>query len=405
MGRFKYTTEIFIKKSIAVHGDKYGYDKTIYVRRNAKVEITCKTCGRIFWQVAADHMRGIGCAKCAPKARPQNTGMSIDEFLQKAKCVHGDSYDYSCTEYISSKKKVSIRCKACDLIFYQTPNWHLFGGGCPKCGRDRSRIALSDDFDSFLTKARARHGDLYDYSHVLYKNSRTKINIYCKRCNLYFEMIPANHIRGWKCPKCSVEIRAKKRSMGKSEFIRRAFAVHGDNYSYQEVDYKNNRTKIKIYCKQCKTYFYQEAERHLLGGCCPVCVESSRMSLGEIAVERALSTLGIEYETQKTFDTCKRVGLLRFDFFLPKFNTCIEYQGFQHFSPVEQWGGVEKFLVRTECDLIKREWCQSNKVRLIEIRYDCIDIAETLAKELGVAQLPLFLLFVDNQKDQYDAKI
>ena len=95
--------------------------------------------------------------------------ITTEDFIKKAKAVHGDKYDYSLVEYKNSRIKVKIICPI-HGIFEQAPGNHLLGAGCPDCsGRKRSTT------EEFIQRARAIHGDKYDYSLVDYKNNKTKI--------------------------------------------------------------------------------------------------------------------------------------------------------------------------------------------------------------------------------------
>lgn len=100
---------------------------------------------------------------------------------------------------------------------------------------------------------------------------------------------------------------------------------------------------------------------------CPLC--SAGESSGERKVRVALEGLNIKYEQQYSFPECKRINLLKFDFYLPDYGCCIEYDGEQHFEPKEYFGGAEAFEVRKERDGIKDDFCYSNNIKLIRIPY------------------------------------
>jgi len=123
----KLTTEEFIKKARAVHGDKYDYSLVEYVNSRKKVKIICKEHG-VFEQVASNHLRHQGCPACSGKAKS-----STEEFIEKAKSVHGDKYVYSLVEYLNVRTKVKIICRV-HGVFEQEVSSHLKGNGCKKCG-------------------------------------------------------------------------------------------------------------------------------------------------------------------------------------------------------------------------------------------------------------------------------
>ena len=119
-------TQIFIEKARAKHGDRYGYDRVVYMRSRYKVVITCAKHGD-FEQTPNHHLKGRGCAKCGFE---RNTHGAKDSFIEKARAIHGDKYDYSKTVYAHSQERVIITCKE-HGAFEQTPNDHLKGRGCP----------------------------------------------------------------------------------------------------------------------------------------------------------------------------------------------------------------------------------------------------------------------------------
>ena len=124
------TLEDFIKKSNEKHNYKYNYDKTVYVNAQTRVIITCPVHGD-FEQIANAHRRGTGCKKCSFDV----LSLTKESFLNKAKEVHGDKYDYSLTDYKRLKIKTKFICPA-HGIFEQTPDKHLSGRGCQECAAE-----------------------------------------------------------------------------------------------------------------------------------------------------------------------------------------------------------------------------------------------------------------------------
>jgi len=126
------TIENFIKEAIFIHDDKYDYSLSKYLGSKLKISIICKEHG-VFKQTPDSHLRGSGCPKCKNKKLSYTT----KQFIEKAKQVHGDTYNYSLVEYKNNKTKVKIICPEHD-IFEQRPVKHLSNKrGCPKCGIER----------------------------------------------------------------------------------------------------------------------------------------------------------------------------------------------------------------------------------------------------------------------------
>ena len=189
----KLTTEEFIKRAREVHGDKYDYFKVKYVNSQTKIEIICPEHGK-FYQTPNNHLKGKGCPKC-------NGGIFLgcDDFVQKAKKVHRDRYDYSRVEYINSKTKVCIICPE-HGEFWQTPDKHLQGDGCPECAGNKLLTC-----ENFVKKAILIHSDKYDYSFVDYVNYKTKVKIVCPEHGPFWQK-PANHLQGCGCPECGKKV-------------------------------------------------------------------------------------------------------------------------------------------------------------------------------------------------------
>ena len=133
-GNIKFTTEDFIKEAKKVHGDKYDYSKVNYINNHTKVCIIDKDAGE-FWQLPTNHLNGRGCHKNYGKRVWDTRGrITTDEFIERAKKVHGDKYDYSFADYKDMATKTKIKCKKCGRVFLQTPNNHINQkNGCPFC--------------------------------------------------------------------------------------------------------------------------------------------------------------------------------------------------------------------------------------------------------------------------------
>jgi very-short-patch-repair endonuclease/ribosomal protein L36 len=201
----RYNNETIIQKMKETHGDKYDYSKVEYINYNTNVIIICKTHNE-FKQTPHYHISGGGCSKCSRKYSP-----STDEFIEKAKIIHGNKYDYSKVEYINAYSNVIIMCKTHNE-FKQTPHHHIQGKGCNKCSGN-----YSPSTDEFIEKAKKIHGDKYDYSKVEYKNNHTKITIICKT-HREFEQTPGSHLHGCGCPFCINKTETKLYETMKQKF-------------------------------------------------------------------------------------------------------------------------------------------------------------------------------------------
>ena len=329
----KLTTEQFIQKARAKHGDLYDYGNVNYVNNHTKVNITCLACDDDFPQRPAKHLGGQGCPTCAHKKIAAFQTLTLAEFIQKARAIHGDLYDYSNVNYVTNRTKVNITCLACDDDFPQRPAKHLDGQGCPTCGLHKSIEAQKMTLAEFIQKARAIHGDTYDYSNVNYVPIHTKINITCSTCQDDFPQRPNCHLNGHGCPTCGLHKRIEAHKMTQAEFIQKARAIHGDTYDYSNVNYVPIHTKINITCSTCQDDFPQKPSCHLNGHGCPTCVNKTEKLTCDI-LQSVLNTLKVKHMGYYVTEDIGRMDIVVFN--QNGDIVCfIEVDGRQHFVFVE----------------------------------------------------------------------
>lgn len=288
------------------------------------------------------------------------------QFIKDAKKIHGDRYDYSLTEYVGAHNKVKIICSI-HGIFEQKPSNHLSGYNCTLCNN-----AYHLNTKKFIEKSNEIHNFKFDYSLLNYKNNRSKVKIICPIHGI-FEQNAANHLVGRGCKKCDVF----NRTVTLDEFVLKSNKIHNNKYDYSLVEYVNNETKIKIICP-IHGIFEQTPLNHISQKQgCPICKESR----GEKEISEILKNLNIKFEREYKFEDCRNKNLLPFDFYLLDYNSCIEFDGSQHFKLNEFFGGAEGFKKIVKNDQIKNEYCKNNNIRLIRIRYDH-DIYSSIISEL-----------------------
>lgn len=359
-GNKKLTTEEFIEKSNEIHGKgTYDYSKVNYINYEVKVIIICKKHGE-FKQTPRDHLCHHGCPNCAKEYISQCNKLTLKEFIKRAKEIHGCEYDYSKVEYVDSKTKITIICPI-HGEFEQIPSHHLQGGGCSACRKNKKLTT-----ELFIKQAKKIHKEInYDYSKVEYINAHTKVEIICpiKNHGSYMQT-PANHLKGQGCPICKGGINSTTEN-----FIEKANKKHGiGTYNYSKVKYTNAYTKVEIICPKHGNY-WQIPNVHLQGCGCPKCNKNK----GEDDIRNFLTKKGIEFEEQKSFEGCKYKKPLRFDFYLPKYNLCIESDGEPHFQKIN-WNGKwtdeemeEKLKLNQHRDNIKNEYCKNNGITLLRV--------------------------------------
>ena len=201
-GRCK-ASEDFIFGSIKTHGLRYNYTKVNYVNARTKVCIICPEHGE-FWMLPNAHLRGQGCPKCVGK------GMNTDLFIEKAIDVHGNKYDYSKVGYVDSKVKVCIICPE-HGEFWQSPAKHLYGRGCPKCGKKSMALKNSMKLSEFIRKSNIIHNNKYCYSNIENLNTlHSKVSIICPKHGEFMQFA-FDHLNGHGCPSCAcIESRGER---------------------------------------------------------------------------------------------------------------------------------------------------------------------------------------------------
>lgn len=179
----------FITRAREVHGDKYDYDKVVYVKSILPVCITCPEHGD-FMQRPDVHLRGHGCPACKGLKR-----MDKEEFVRRSNEIHHNKYDYSLVEFKGTKTKVQIICPE-HGPFWQLPKNHLKGQGCPECGKRYAQEWQKNNPQSFLKASKDRFNDSYEFPFIdsEYENYHSLITVKCKKCGHSFKKIASYHL-------------------------------------------------------------------------------------------------------------------------------------------------------------------------------------------------------------------
>ena len=228
----------------------------------------------------------------------------------------------------------------------------------------------------FILKSQKIHNTTYDYSISQYISYDTKLSIICK-IHGPFSQTPNNHLHGKGCPLCGHHNTNTKLTISHNKFICDASKIHNNYYDYSLITkytYVNMTTKTPIICPN-HGVFYMTPHNHLQGQRCRKC---SKMSKGEHQIHHILTNMNIQFIHEKYFDTCKYVRKLPFDFYIPEHNCCIEYDGEQHFKPIQHFGGEHKYKLTQHRDNIKTKYCIDNNIDLLRISYTDINNIKTI---------------------------
>lgn len=313
------------------------------------------------------------CIKCCDiETDEEKYERLTEEFIFNHKRRHGDTYDYTKTKYTGVGKKL---CFTCPLHGDNYIRKHA-DSSCRDCYLILNKEGNSrrDTKEIFINKADLSHNvtnpddRIFDYSKLEYKGDKELVLIICKKCNIEFKQYPFVHKSGSGCPHCAKQINKSGILTRKTleQFIIDANKIHCGAFLYNETEYKNNKTSVKIFCTKCQKCFYCSPSNHLAGYGCKNCGGSK----GEKIISNILSFHNIRFIREHTFDDLKDVQLLRYDFYLEQYNLLVEYDGKQHFYPVEYFGGEETYKKTVKHDNMKNEYAEIKGYNLLRIRYD-----------------------------------
>lgn len=284
---------------------------------------------------------------------------TTEEFIEQAKAVHGDKYDYSRVEYTNTKGKVCIICQE-HGEFWQSPSSHLSGRNCPICGELARRKNKTISSEELLRRFRVLYGEKYDYDFSECVGARGYIKIFCKSHNIWFKQKVLHHLNGHQCKLCS----KGGSSYTTEDFILRAKEVHGNLYNYDKVNYINKETPVEIICKKHGS-FWQKPHNHINGCGCQLCKATKTQLKVFNLLKKSFPDEEWFWEYQPTW-----LGLQRFDIYNKRCNLAIEYNGRQHYEPVDTFGGENAFRFTVQRDILKLEKCKNNNCTLYIIKYD-----------------------------------
>lgn len=346
------THEEFVAEVLELEGDAYkllgNYSKAI-----TKIVFEHVECGFQFLMSPNKFLSGNRCPKCRG-----NYMKSQEEFIQDVRGAIGDLYEVI-GEYTGNKNKVKVKHLECGHIWNATPaTITCRKSGCPKCAGNMKKTQAQ-----FLSDVKKILGKQYEVLDE-YKSYASKIKVRHVECNRVYITTPASIYRGNLCNLCS---RSKKKTT--SEFSEEVTCVSRGRYELMG-EYSTAHIKTAFKHIDCGKTYLATPHKFLNGNRCPHC----RQSKGEVSISDWLIRKGITYVTQESIYIQGRKQPLRLDFFVR--GVAIEYDGEQHYKPIEAWGGETELIKIQRRDDIKTKYCADNNIPLIRIpywEYDNID--------------------------------
>ncbi len=256
----QHRTRLFLEQAQAIYPE-YDYSRVVFANQQTKVEIGCPKHGYFAAKPNSLLMNRTGCPQC--RGPYMSRANRWDGMLTKFGAKFGNRYDYSAVCYIGSGTVIKIICRE-HGEFWQLPAKHAAGQGCPQCAKRSFGAYQQYGQDGFEQRAKAKHGDKYQYGK--FTACASLISITCSRHGV-FQQTAGSHLQGHGCPECQ--------KMDQQEFEQRARARHGNRYRYGR--YCGCLDKIDITCPE-HGMFQQTANVHLRGHGCSRCSKSLRYS-------------------------------------------------------------------------------------------------------------------------------
>lgn len=319
------TTSDFIAKARTIHGNRYDYSVTNYQNRHTKVAINCNACQTTFTQRPDSHLRGANCPRCARTAKATKTKHTTITFVGLARAKHGDTFDYSNTNYNGSNTKVIIKCTKCEHQFLVTPHHHLAGSGCPNCHRIKLSANKTLTTTEFITKAHSRHGNKYNYELSEYCGHANPIIIRCYGCDSIFTQLAGNHLAGSGCPHCSRKAADTAKIRPTSAVIDELVVKFGDHFDYSQVAYSSCKEKITVVCKRCGNGHRVLIHNHRANAACHYC----NVSNGHRQLIDYINGLG---SIRMVINDRETINPYELDIHVPDHKLAIEFNGLYHHS-------------------------------------------------------------------------
>lgn len=311
------------------------------------------------------------------------------EFKAEVAEKFGEDYVFIET-YVNMYTKIKARHK-CGAVISIEPRRLYAGRGCRECRPKRKSTYTTNKKktpEEFIEEVFSLVGDEYTFLQE-YVNRAHNLDVRHEKCGTIYSVRPGNFLSGSRCLQCQLEAK----TLSVDEVKNRIKEHLGDEYELAG-EYKNSQVKTKLYHSVCNTTFEVRVDDVIQKHSgCPVCVSSR----GEEYVRSFLNSISLEFTEQKRFTGLTDKLPLSFDFYVPKLEILIEYQGSQHYIP-KTFGGIslreaqDNLEKQIKHDNMKRDFAKSNNLILIEVPYklDTLSkVSEFLSKELAVKQRTL----------------
>lgn len=356
--------------------------------RKGKMKFTCEDCGEPFecgwstFKCRGQHR----CRTCGQREAAVKRGKSQRKlpsvFNKEVKAIYGDTIELL-GSYETCSSKIHCRCTICG-----NSNWFpragklLEGCGCPECKKKKHSLFMVKPSSTFIAEVNSLHGGKYKLLGD-YLGGSKKIETMCLICGNTWFPRAQNLLDGQGCPKCAAAFRSKQMTKTDKEYKQDVFRYHGTRYTILS-EYTGSNSNVEVLCNDCGKKWCTRAHSLLCGKGCPNCASPK----GERALQNLMQSLQLHFIEQFTFPDCigSKGGVCRFDCAVLDSSDqspllLIEYDGEQHFKPVEFFGGQQEFEYRQANDRIKDSYCKDHGIPLLRISYKQFDQIEQLVTD------------------------
>lgn len=299
-------------------------------------------------------LRGHGCKQCANDMLRKQRTKNHQQYVLELERIEANVITLE--EYINARTPILHKCLIDGYEWEAKPNNILSGKGCPVCAG-----IIKKTHEKYIKEVQMINSNI----EVLekYINAKTPILHRCKIHNIKWKSCPNNILQGRGCCECLKEKISIKNSKTHEQYIKELKLINNNIISID--NYAGADTPILHKCLIDGCEWYARPNNILCGNGCPQCNESK----GERKIRLWLEEHNIPYERQYKIEDCRDKKSLPFDYYLPTINKMIEYDGKQHFEPIEHFGGQDAFEIRVKHDNIKNEYCKNNGISLLRIPY------------------------------------
>lgn len=377
MGKNAKTPDEVIKQYCEEYGLEFLYTKIDKTKGETMVHYICpkhRDKGELmvpFWHLRKKKHKCIYCA--GHKRNTDDFKKIIENILPTVEIIG---------EYVKADLPIKCRCKIDNTVWESSPHSLIQGCGCPACGKIKAANSRRKSQEQFIKEVARVNENIEVIGE--YKGDKNPV---CCRCKIHDEIwnpIASGLIyKNANCPICTKEKLHRYKLLSDEEFIERVKNINSNITPLEKYDGYHNKIKFKC---NIHNEIYLQSPSETLAGCngCPHCV----ITKGEKKMNEILRGFDEKTIFQHKFDDCKYVDKLRFDAYSPTYNIAFEYNGIQHYEPVDfagkgdEWA-KEHFKLNQERDKAKHGYCSNNNIPLIIVPYwEFDDMEEYLHNQL-----------------------